>query len=198
MIVYVLSNPAMPGIIKIGMTSNEDATARIDQLYTTGLPLPFKLEFACRVENGEEVERALHIAFNPQRVNPRREFFQVDPEQPIALLRLLHEDVTGEIAAQPSNVDQESVRAAEAMVARRPNLNFHEMGIPDGSILQSTDGDSTATVIAPRKVSYKDQEMSLTAATRQMLELPYSVQPTPYWTFNGRSLRDIYGETYSE
>jgi hypothetical protein len=29
-----------------------------------------------------------------------------------------------------------------------------------------------------------------------LLSLDYSVQPGPYWTFNGRSLRDIYNETY--
>jgi hypothetical protein len=34
-IVYVLTNIAMPGIVKIGMTEESDANARIGQLYTT-------------------------------------------------------------------------------------------------------------------------------------------------------------------
>ncbi len=37
-IVYVLSNAAMPGLVKIGMTASEDAEARLAQLYTTGVP----------------------------------------------------------------------------------------------------------------------------------------------------------------
>ena len=35
-------------------------------------------------------------------------------------------------------------------------------------------------------------------ATRILLGIEHSVQPSPYWTFNGRSLRDIYNETYTE
>ena len=42
-IVYVLTNPAMPGLVKIGRTAGEDAGARIAQLYTTGVPVPFTL-----------------------------------------------------------------------------------------------------------------------------------------------------------
>jgi hypothetical protein len=57
--------------------------------------------------------------------------------------------------------------------------------------------DSTATVIAPKRVNFRKEEMSLTAATRIMLGLDYSVSPVSYWTFNGRSLRDIYNETYT-
>ena len=75
-IVYVLTNPAMPGLVKIGRTGTEEAAVRLTQLYTTGVPFPFKLEFAARVPNAEEVEGALHRAFGPHRVNPRRDFFR--------------------------------------------------------------------------------------------------------------------------
>jgi hypothetical protein len=85
-IVYVLVNPAMPGLVKIGRTSQEDVGTRLAQLYTTGVPVPFELKYACRVPNPEEVESALHLAFGPQRINPRREFFRIEPEQAIAFL----------------------------------------------------------------------------------------------------------------
>lgn len=74
-VVYVLTNPAMPDLVKIGMTDGDDPQTRLSQLYTTGLPFPFELRFACRVTNPAEVEKALHTAFAPQRVNPKREFF---------------------------------------------------------------------------------------------------------------------------
>ena len=199
MIVYVLTNPAMPGLVKIGRTDNTDANSRIGQLYTTGVPVPFTIEYACKVSNPDEVEKALHIAFGPQRINPKREFFQIEPEQAISILRLLNtEDATQEVAGQKSDIDSESVQAAAALKARRPNLNFQEVGIPIGSILYSTEDDSTATVIAPKKVSFKGEEMSLTAATRILLGLDYSVQPSPYWTFNGRPLLELYNETYTQ
>ena len=39
-IVYVLTNSAMPGLVKIGYTAQDDANSRIAQLYTTGVPVP--------------------------------------------------------------------------------------------------------------------------------------------------------------
>lgn len=198
MIVYVLTNPAMPGLVKIGRTDNTDANIRIAQLYTTGVPVPFTLEYACKVSNPDEVERALHIAFGPQRTNPKREFFNIEPEQAIAILRLLNtEDATQEVLGQKSDIDPESAQAAVALKAKRPNMNFAEMGIPEGSVLHSVEDDSTAIVVSPKKVLFQDEEMSLTAATRIVLGIEHSVQPSPYWTYNGRSLRDIYNETYT-
>ena len=65
-IVYVLTNPAMPGMVKIGMTDQE-VQLRMRQLYTTGVPLPFECVIARRMEGREaaEIETALHTAFDP-------------------------------------------------------------------------------------------------------------------------------------
>ena len=196
-VVYVLTNPAMPNLVKIGRTNQEEASSRIAQLYTTGVPVPFKLEYACRVTNSEEVEKALHVAFGPNRINPRREFFSISPEQAIAVLRLLHtEDATKAVSEQPTELDPQSVQAGEQLTSRRPNLNFHEMGIPDGATLLSIHDETVVTVIGPRHVKLRDEELSLTAATRIVLELDYRVAPSRHWTFNGRLLSEIYDETY--
>ena len=200
-VVYVLTNSAMPGLVKIGITAqDEDAKKRIQQLYATGVPVPFDLEFACRVPNAAEVESALHEAFAPQRINPRREFFQIDPGQAIAILKLLHvEDATKEFATQPGDIDPQSLAAAAQLRSRRPNLNFEEMGIPVGATLISTDDGTTAvTVVDAKKVKLDDDVLSLSAATRRVLGVDYPVQPSPHWTFEGKSLRDIYEETYVE
>ncbi len=196
-IVYVLTNSAMPGLVKIGYTTQDDANTRIAQLYATGVPIPFTLEYACKVQNAEEVEKALHVAFSPNRVNPKREFFRIEAEQAIAILKLLHtEEATQEISEQPTTLDQQSIAAAEQMRSRRPNLNFAEMSIPIGAILQSTHSDVTVVVVGPKKVRLGDDEISLTAATREVLGLDYNVQPVAHWTYQGRSIRDIYEETY--
>lgn len=198
-IVYVLSNPAMPGLVKIGHTTQQDVQIRLMQLYGSGVPFPFKLEFACKVPNPEEVERALHQAFSPNRINPRREFFSIESSQAIAILKLLHvEDATEEVAPAAAAADVEGGIAAEQYRARRPNLNFEEMGIPIGSRLQSIHGDAMVVVVGPRKVRLEDDELSLTAATRQVMGLDYNVQPGPHWRFDGKLLRDIYNETYEE
>jgi len=198
-IVYVLTNPAMPGLVKIGRTSQEQAKVRLDQLYTTGVPVPFELQFACRVPNSSEVEQALHQAFSPQRINPKREFFRLEPDQVIAILRLLHVDEkTVEIESQPSIIPAIELAATRELRARRPSLNFREMGIPTGARLEFRDGDAAVTVAGPRRVLWDGDETSLTAATQKLLGTPYAVAPAAYWLFEGRSLRDIYEETYSE
>lgn len=199
--VYGHTNPAMPGLVKIGFTTFDDAKKRIDGLYSTGLPFPFTIEFVCKVPNAAEVEKAMHIAFGPDRVNLKREFFKIDPGQAIAILKLLHiEETTAQVSQQPQegDVDAQSVVAAEQFKKKRPNFNFDEMEIPIGSELLCTANDAKVIVGAPKKVTLDGEIMSLTAATRQVLQLEYSVAPGPYWTYNGRLLREIYNETYND
>lgn len=196
--VYVLSNPAMPGIVKIGMTS-DDVSLRLSQLYQTGVPFPFELQFACRVSNAAEVEMALHKAFYPNRINPKREFFKIDADQAIAVLKLLHvEEVTSQVNSETSPISNEEKEAARRYKSRRPILNFKEMGIPVGSKLQFTDGNVEIEVVSDRKVRFSGQEMYISAVTGQIMGSDKSFQLGRKWTYNGRYLGDIYEETYLE
>lgn len=200
-IVYLLTNPAMQGIVKIGKTTNDDPQVRFNQLYTTGVPVPFECALAVRVIDEAKVESALHIAFGPYRINPRREFFEIETEQAIAILRLLGgEDVTPSVNAENEatmdKVDKESRERLSR--SRRPNFNFEEMGIPIGSLIQCQRTEEFAKVIGPKKVEFRGDECSLTQATRTAHELDdgYAIAPNPHWAFEGRLLSDIYDETY--
>ena len=200
-IVYVLTNSAMPGLTKIGMTSQDDITPRLSQLYTTGVPVPFECAFACQVNDCEKVEEALHLAFGNTRINPKREFFKIEPERVIAILKLLEvrdmtPQVEREIAEGLDSDDKESLEGLKR--SRRPSMNFKQMQIPAGSVLLYRDGDFQVTVVDERHVDYNGHVCSLTAATRDIMGLDYSVQPAPYWTYNGKSLKEIYEETYSD
>jgi T5orf172 domain len=44
-IVYVLINPAMPNIVKIGLTTREGIEQRMKELFTTGVPVPFECSY---------------------------------------------------------------------------------------------------------------------------------------------------------
>lgn len=76
--IYVLSNPAMPGMVKIGFTYDL-AEDRAKRLYDTGVPLPFKVEFEALTSFPAEVEAAAHASLDNYRVSAGREFFQVSP-----------------------------------------------------------------------------------------------------------------------
>jgi len=201
-IVYVLTNPAMPGIVKIGKTTQLEVEERMKQLYGTGVPVPFDCAFACQVKDATEVEKALHFAFGAGRINPNREFFKIEPERVIAVLKLLKvEDITTQVEQTiESDVTPADKQSAQNLKdARRPRMNFHELSIPNGSVLVSKDGQFEATVIGDKKVQFNGAACSLTAATRKILNLPedYALQPSPHWTFNGKTLKEIYDEFHT-
>ena len=128
-IVYVLTNPAMPGLVKIGKTSRADVAARLSELYSTGVPVPFECAYAAKVTDEGQVERAFHRAFGPYRVNPKREFFTIEAEQAIALLELMAlENVTPNLQEEADSIDTGAKDAAKKLKSRLPNLNFLEMG----------------------------------------------------------------------
>lgn len=113
-IVYVLTNPAMPGIVKIGMTDRDDVQLRMAELYSTGVPLPFECIAALEVvgQQASRVEDALHLAFSPHRINDSREFFRIEPDQVEALLEILPgRDVTPRIGEQTSELAPEDREA---------------------------------------------------------------------------------------
>ena len=103
-IIYILTNPIMPGIIKIGKTTQEDVKLRMAQLYSTGVPLPFECEYAAKVNNIDEVERALHTAFGPDRVNPKREFFEIEAIQAITIIKLLELENVSPLVEQEADI----------------------------------------------------------------------------------------------
>ena len=197
-IVYILINPAIPNMIKIGMTTAEDVKSRMAQLYTTGLPLPFECVYAAKVSNHDKVEKALHTAFGPDRVNPKREFFEIEASQAIAIIKLMEiEDVTPKVANEKEVVDEIDREAGEAYARKkRPRFSFGEMNIPIGSELINITNGENVTVISDRSVQFRGEETSLTNATRIILDNSYHVAPAPYWTYNGKLLRTIYNETY--
>ena len=201
-IVYVLSNPAMPKIVKIGLTTREGIEQRMKELFTTGVPVPFECAFACLVDDCQAVENALHIAFSPNRIHPKREFFSIEPEQPIAILKLFKKqdvtiEVNNEIDSQTTELDKQAGEKLKR--ERKPSLNFTEMGIPEGAILTFNDEEinAEAIVFTDRKVKYQNQEYSLTQLTKELFHLDYNIQPTRFWSYNGKSLSVIYNETYS-
>lgn len=200
-IVYVFSNPAMPGIVKIGITTKEQIDDRLKELFTTSVPVPFECEYACKVKDCKKVENALHIAFDPDRVNPQREFFRMEPERAIAVLSLVsEEDITSTVNSSVqsvfSKVDIDS--GIKLKKSRRPSINFIEMGLNIGDKIVFTDEQNSieAEIIDGKTVKYNNKEYSLTGLTKEILGIDYAVQPTNKWMYNGRNLKDIYEEKY--
>lgn len=78
--VYVLSNECMPGIYKIGMTTNEPEARAKEISQGTGVPSPFVVERAYFSQSPREDELVIHEELSEYRFNPNREFFKCSLE----------------------------------------------------------------------------------------------------------------------
>lgn len=196
--IYVLGNEAMPDIYKIGRTDNIER--RLNDLFNTSVPFPFDCVYACEVDDMEKVESHIHDAFITDRLNPKREFFKLDPVRVIKVLELVgHGDISSSFNNKTTdNITKEDITAKEKY-EKRPKYNFKELGVPidsDAVITYTEDSNITAIVKDIRKVEYNGEELSLTALTKKLLGLSYNVAPLPYWTYNGKNLSDVYEELY--
>lgn len=75
-IIYFLSNPSMPDVIKIGFTTGT-IEERIRQLNTTGVPLPFEVAALFKVRDPQSCEKSIHDCLSEYRINSGREFFKI-------------------------------------------------------------------------------------------------------------------------
>lgn len=193
-IVYILTNQAMPELVKIGRTVGpiED---RMRQLDTTGLPLPFECFYAVEVEDATRAERAIHDAFDDHRVRRNREFFRISPDRPKAILELVQlREVTPkhDVVVEPE--DQAALNDARQ---RRSRFNFAMVQLKVGDRLASVFDDEIIAVVADQrnKIEFRGEITSLSAAALAVAEEKgyewTSIAGPAYWKFNGRTLTEI-------
>lgn len=189
-IVYVLTNEAMPGLIKIGLTS-DSVESRLTSLSShTGVPLPFECYFAAEVNDGARIERVLHQLFAEYRINPKREFFRLDPEKVVLAISIgPFKEVTPGVA----QVEPEEKEALEKVKARRPRIRLDTIGIKPGDVLLfSRDESIRAVVVADGKLEYDGEVLSPSAAALKALHKLGYKTPTAsgseHWMFDGELL----------
>ena len=82
--IYVIVNPAMPGLVKVGF-SRKDPTLRAEELESTGTPHPFEVVYDALVEDPASVERAVHTHLDAAR--ERKEWFRCGAAEAVAAIR---------------------------------------------------------------------------------------------------------------
>lgn len=188
-IVYVLINEAMPGYVKIGMTT--DLEKRIRSLDTTSVPLPFECFYAATVKDARFVEQKLHDAFGDHRIRSNREFFEISPERVVAALQLASlEEVTPKQDYVETEEDQHALDKAKQ---KRSTFNFGLVDIKPGSILTFTrDPKITCTVVDNKSIEFEGKMTSLSwAAVEVMTRMGNTarhLQGPQYWEYEGETL----------
>jgi len=87
--VYILSNPTLPGLLKIGYTKNEPEVRAKQISASTGVALPYKVEWAFQCFNGEQLEQEVHRELEHYRVNQQREFFDIPINEAKKTIKLI-------------------------------------------------------------------------------------------------------------
>lgn len=87
--VYILTNEAMPGLVKIGKTTRS-VEQRAAELTHTGIPFPFDVVAQVYSPDCSELERWVHDQLADCRVNSQREFFLCDTFKAERILEQSH------------------------------------------------------------------------------------------------------------
>ena len=207
-IVYVLTNAAMPELVKIGHhngTTTQSLQTRVDALYSgkdkTGVPLPFDIVHAFQVNNPAGKEQRLHEYLKKQRINPKREFFKVDQDEILRATALWDDAVRLDIGKRPTNphiskgefeANTREQKKLKAKRAKRADFDFRAVGIRVGSRLTfSENPEETATVIDPqgrKNIRFRGKPHTLSGATKILLEEEgvrqcTSVNGTLFWEY---------------
>lgn len=87
--VYILSNPAMPGLLKIGRTDRRPEARARELAASTGVPSEFCVEFSVLVADSMSAERFVHKTLEDKgyRNSKNREFFSVSLEEASEVIR---------------------------------------------------------------------------------------------------------------
>lgn len=85
--VYILSNPVMPGLLKIGYTDRDPFGRAKEISQATGVPFDFVVDYQIYVSHPYDVEQKTHQQLSKYRVNNNREFFQCSYEEAIYAIK---------------------------------------------------------------------------------------------------------------
>lgn len=188
--IYIMTNPALKDMVKIGYAS--DVEARRKQLSTTALPYDYEV-YATYETSGNLEDKKLHKMIdnlNPDlRVTSNREFFVMSPKEAFELLEAI-----AVISGTKEKLKKTEVKEEEKQKIRRPPVNFKKCGIPVGAKLEFIDDPNVVvTVVDERKVSYKEEITSLSAVSDRIKG--YSTSGPQMFTYKGKRICDIAHET---
>ena len=173
--IYILTNDAMPDYIKIGFTASEEVEARMKQLDTTGLPLPFRLHACIEIDNAQRLERLAHDVFASHRARPNREFFLMEAETAVRYFRAISlNDVTARwIAVDQRMIDEtgQTLQDDKVVKPKLASFTFESAGVPVGALVEFVrDPSFQVAVVNENEVEFEGNRTKLSPLARILFE----------------------------
>lgn len=135
-LVYILTNPVMPGIVKIGKTKRPEdmIEKRIKELDNTAVPMPFEPFFSLKTVKYDKLEKVIHRELDKltdTRVRENREFFRIDPELARDLLLNISKLIDdAETCDYGNEAIDDKIDTKGRIKPRSKNTTFSMIGIP--------------------------------------------------------------------
>ena len=114
--VYILINPAMPGLLKIGKTTGSSEARAAELSAVTGLPAPFVVAYEWNTIDCDTAESHIHERLATRRYSKDREFFSLPLKEAIEIVSSVCQQFPSPIANQRPKYRLDS-RAGIASVA---------------------------------------------------------------------------------
>lgn len=189
--IYIMTNPAYPGYVKIGATSRDVESRRSELSKQTGVMFDFEI-YATYETRGDLQDKNFHRIIdklNPTlRANAKREFYKMEPEAALDLLMAI-----AEIADDTEKVTKwaEDSVENEGVKIRKAPFSFNSALIKAGSYITFTENeDIKVKVVDDRHIEYNGKKTSVSDLARRLLDLKHAVQGTLYFTYEGETLND--------
>ena len=127
-------------------------------------------------------------------MNKNREFFEIEPEAVADIIRMVA--IRDATPGEDYTETPDDKVAMEKLEQRAERFSFKMVGISPGTLLHYKFDDSiTCTVLDNRRVEFRGEEMSLTAATLAVLaERGFhwkSARGSVAWMYGGQTLQEL-------
>ena len=116
--IYVISNKAMPALVKVGYTM-KDPALRANELDNTGTPHPYVVEYEALLEDPQNLERLVHQELQTHREG--KEWFRCSVEFAVSTIRRLAENrlITESLKRVAAEAVQKAQEANQQLRLRR-------------------------------------------------------------------------------
>lgn len=207
--IYILSNPALEGFVKIGYAGDGNVKSRLGTL-NSAVPYHFRVCALYETDTDTRSDLLLHRLITT--INPElrasaidensgkpysSEFFKMSPEDACSVLKNIA-IITGtesRLTICSSLSPQEQYEEKDAEDARerynQSQFRFSFIGLGTGDEVQFK-GDSTisATICDDKHVIYEGEEYSLSKLAQKLTGTDSSLRGPAYFTYDGEALTD--------
>jgi hypothetical protein len=208
--IYILVNPSMQGLVKIGYA--DDVKARVRSLSSSaGVPDPYHCYALYRVKKRLEDLRLHKLidTLDPDlRHSKKREFYEMSCEKAFSILSSIAQINGSEEQLITNPFEDENFASSKPVISKstdtvksntkqgtREQFSFSKCGIHVGAeLIYMDDPSQKVYVLNDRKVSWNGQTTSLSAVACQLRGWR-AAQGPKYFSYNGKPLIDIANET---